>query len=142
MNRYKAALLSGFIASFLVSLILLIKIHFNFYSELHIVQKMHYAHGSWIVFFGWVIHILMGTFLWGAVYVFISPVLRGPFWLKGICFGLVNWLILMLVFLLEHIYLGHFSISLNTALTGLFWQAIYGLIFCFVHQMLPKKRVI
>ena len=45
----------------------------------------------------WVVHFAVGTFLWGPLLAVLSPILPSPFWFKGLAFGMLAWLIMLLV---------------------------------------------
>jgi hypothetical protein len=45
----------------------------------------------------WVVHFAIGTFLWGGLFSALSPILPGPFWLKGVVFGAIAWLLMAVV---------------------------------------------
>jgi len=45
----------------------------------------------------WVGHFALGTFLWGSLFSILSPVLPGPFWFKGVVFGGIAWLFMLVV---------------------------------------------
>ncbi len=45
----------------------------------------------------WVVHFAIGTFLWGPLLAALSPILPGPFWLKGMAFGMIAWLLMAAV---------------------------------------------
>jgi hypothetical protein len=45
----------------------------------------------------WVMHFAVGTFLWGPLLALLSPVLPSPFWFKGVVFGALAWLLMLLV---------------------------------------------
>ena len=45
----------------------------------------------------WVMHFAVGTFLWGPILAILSPVLPSPFWFKGVVFGVLTWLLMILV---------------------------------------------
>ena len=46
---------------------------------------------------GWVMHFAVGTFLWGPLLAVLSPILPSPFWFKGVVFGVLAWLLMLLV---------------------------------------------
>ena len=46
--------------------------------------------------FGWALHFLVGSLVWGAIFPLAYPHLRGPAWLRGLLFGFVAWMIVML----------------------------------------------
>ncbi len=45
----------------------------------------------------WVLHFAVGTFLWGPLMAVLSPILPSPFWFKGVVFGALAWLIMLLI---------------------------------------------
>jgi hypothetical protein len=45
----------------------------------------------------WVMHFAVGTFVWGPILAVLSPVLPSPFWFKGVVFGVLAWLLMILV---------------------------------------------
>jgi len=45
----------------------------------------------------WVMHFAVGTFLWGPLLAVLSPILPSPFWFKGVVFGALAWLLMLLV---------------------------------------------
>jgi hypothetical protein len=46
--------------------------------------------------FGWALHFIIGSLIWGAGFALLQKLLRGPFWLRGLVFGLGAWLVVML----------------------------------------------
>lgn len=132
MNKYMAGFLSGFIATFILSLLMLVKMHYGF---------MQHAGGGVFVFTHWVVQVLLGTFIWGGLFVMLSPALRGRYWVKGIYFGIIAWL-LMALGTLPLVHYGVFSLRLTVdmMMAALMWYVIYGFLLGFVYHMLPKKR--
>ncbi len=45
----------------------------------------------------WVMHFVVGTFLWGPLLAVLSPILPSPFWFKGVVFGAFAWLLMLLI---------------------------------------------
>ncbi len=45
----------------------------------------------------WIVHFAVGTFLWGLPIAVLSPILPSPFWFKGVMFGALAWLLMLLV---------------------------------------------
>jgi hypothetical protein len=44
----------------------------------------------------WVMHFAVGTFLWGPLLAVMSLILPSPFWFKGVVFGALAWLLMVL----------------------------------------------
>ena len=42
-------------------------------------------------------HFGVGTFLWGPILAILSPILPSSFWFKGVVFGALAWLLMVLV---------------------------------------------
>ncbi len=45
----------------------------------------------------WVVHFAIGAFMWGPLLAVLSLTLPSPFWFKGVVFGFLAWLIMLLV---------------------------------------------
>ena len=45
----------------------------------------------------WIAHFAVGTFLWGPLLAILSPALPSPFWFKGVVFGALAWLLMLVV---------------------------------------------
>jgi uncharacterized membrane protein YagU involved in acid resistance len=48
---------------------------------------------------GWGLHFILGTFVWGIAYAFLVPHLPGSAAIKGMIFGALAWVLMMVVFL-------------------------------------------
>jgi hypothetical protein len=47
----------------------------------------------------WFVHFIVGVGLWGVGFAALSPHLPGPHWARGLMFGVLAWLAMMIVFL-------------------------------------------
>jgi hypothetical protein len=45
---------------------------------------------------GWALNFIIGSLVWGASFALLQRIMVGPFWLRGLVFGLVAWLVVML----------------------------------------------
>lgn len=77
----------GIIAGFLATLILS--------SVFHPIVRIASSAGDPSAAVGWLVHFLVGTFLWGASFGALQRILPGPLWLRGIAFGLAAWLVVI-----------------------------------------------
>jgi len=57
------------------------------------------THGTPDPMAGWVVHVVVGTVVWGALYAVLEPVLAGPPLLRGIVFAFGAWLAMMIAVL-------------------------------------------
>lgn len=64
--------------------------------------------------FGWLVHFLVGSLIWGAGFAVLQPYLPGPGWLRGVVFGLAAWLAVMLA-VMPLTYGGFFGLALGVA---------------------------
>src|SRR5687768_15141411 len=73
--NYKNGFLAGLIATVVLSIILLIIDNAGVKSDLVMVHKLGYqlTDVGDLGFFGWVIHLLIGTFIWGGLFVWLAP---------------------------------------------------------------------
>ncbi len=46
--------------------------------------------------FGWMLHFVVGSLVWGASFALLERRLFGPLWLRGLVFGFLAWLVVML----------------------------------------------
>ena len=49
--------------------------------------------------FAWIVHFVVGIVLWGGLFAAFSPHLPGPHWVRGLIYGTLIWLAMMLAFL-------------------------------------------
>jgi hypothetical protein len=77
--------------------------------------------------FGWLLHLLVGSFVWGAAFALVRPLLPGASWLRGLLFGFGAWLIVMLT-VMPLTHAGWFGISLGVTapLVMLAVHLVYG----------------
>ncbi len=46
--------------------------------------------------FGWLLHFMVGSLIWGTGFGLLYRLLPGPTWLRGVLFGVATWLVVML----------------------------------------------
>ena len=46
----------------------------------------------WPLALSWIVQFALGGFVWGALFAIVSPILPGPYWLRGAIFGVIVWL--------------------------------------------------
>jgi hypothetical protein len=46
--------------------------------------------------FGWLLHFMVGSLIWGTGFALLYRLVPGPLWLRGILFGVATWLVVML----------------------------------------------
>jgi len=101
MNVYLRGMIAGFVATVVLSVLMLIKSMMGVMPELNLIQMLAgMAHDIMGLpanpAVGWVSHFLIGTVLWGIVFAMLYKSLpgSGPM-VKGIALGVLAWLVMM-----------------------------------------------
>ena len=140
----KAGLIAGFIATVVLSILMVAKSSMGLMPQLNpiedIVQVAHLLTGMTLPLpFGWIGHFLLGTVVWGIIYAALQASLPGAPIVKGLFFGALAWLAMMIIFtpLAGH---GVFALSLGpqatvaTLVLRLVYGAVLGVVYAKVAQ--------
>jgi uncharacterized membrane protein YagU involved in acid resistance len=128
----KAGLIAGFIATVVLSIFMIAKSSVGLLPQLTPIEDIvHVADrltGMTLPLpFGWIGHFVIGTVVWGIIYVALQASLPGAPVVKGLIFGALAWLAMMIFFmpLAGH---GLFALSLGPPATvaTLVLHLIYG----------------
>ncbi len=140
MNKYLAGFAAGFLATLILALLMALKQHWGLMPGFDVIEDINEFFGSDYVVLGWVVHFILGTFIWGGVFAILLPVLLGPYWLKGLIYGILAWLLMMVGYMpmMEH---GLFAteLGLHVLIASLLLHLIYGLVLGLVYGWLPRK---
>ena len=97
MNNIVKGVIAGFAATVVLSLLMMMKSAMGLMPELDIIAMLSAMMGSGLAM-GWVAHFMIGSIVWGVLFAFLAPKLPGvSFWLKGVYFGIVAWVLMMVV---------------------------------------------
>jgi len=103
MHTYLRAMIAGFIATVVLSILMLLKSMMGMMPGLDVIHMLtgmaHTMMGmpdSPMV--GWILHFMIGTVLWGIGFALLYKPLpgNGPV-AKGMAFGVLAWLLMMLI---------------------------------------------
>lgn len=87
-------ILAGFVATVVLSVLMVMKQAMGLMPELDPIGMISQMLGvSSLV--GWVMHFMIGA-MWGIAFAVTSRMFPGAFWLKGMLFSAVPWLIMMI----------------------------------------------
>ncbi len=137
MNRYVQAMAAGFVATVVLSLLMLIKGAMGVMPTLNpIIMLSGMAHAKMgmpdVPAVGWLAHFVLGTVVWGGLFVLLYNRLPGKnALLKGLSFSVLPWLLMML-FPLPMADAGIFGLKIGmmapvlTLVMHLIWGAILG----------------
>lgn len=137
MSRYIQSMAAAFIATVVLSLLMLVKGTMGVMPTLNpIIMLSGMAHASMgmptIPVVGWLAHFVLGTVVWGMVFVLLYNRLPGKnALLKGLSFSVPVWLLMML-FPLPMVGAGLFGLKIGmmapvlTLVMHLIWGAVLG----------------
>jgi uncharacterized membrane protein YagU involved in acid resistance len=115
----KSGLTAGFAASAAVGALMIIKTQLGILPELNPIGDIVAVVDSYTGLqfppdTGWVGHFIIGAVGWGVIYTWIRTILPGPAVAKGLIFGVLAWLVIMIVFMPVAGH-GFFGLSLGIA---------------------------
>lgn len=95
MQNITAGLVAGFIATVVLSAIMMIKTMMGIMPELDVVDMLAGMMGM-SVLLGWVAHFMIGTLAWGGGFALLYAHIPGDSPVaKGVAFGVAAWLAMM-----------------------------------------------
>lgn len=96
-GNWLKGMVAGFVATIVLSAIMLMKTMMGVMPELNPIKMMSDMVGGPPAV-GWAMHFLIGTVLWGTLFAWLDPSIPGQgHWLKGILFAVGAWLVMMIV---------------------------------------------
>jgi hypothetical protein len=99
MSNSMKGMLSGLVATLVLSGLLLLKSTMDLVPELNLIRLLVNL-GSISVVQAWMDHFIIGVVVWGLLFgVYDSMASRPAHWLKGIIFGVFAWLVMMVLFM-------------------------------------------
>jgi len=137
MNMYLRAMFAGFVATVVLSALMILKSMMGIMPGLDVVHMLSgMAHARMGMpdtpIVGWIIHFMIGTVVWGALFAFLYKYLPGQHPLmKGLAFSLLAWL-LMMVIPMPMAGVGLFGMKMGlmapmmTLVLHLIWGAVFG----------------
>jgi len=137
MSNSMRGMLAGFVATLVLSGLLLLKSTMDLVPELNIIRLL-VSLGSITVVQAWMDHFIVGVVVWGLLFgVYDSLATRPAHWLKGIIFGVFAWLMMMMLFMpaVKAGFFGH-RVGINAALLMLGLHLIYGVVLGTVYGLL------
>ena len=127
MSNSMRGMLAGFVATLVLSGLLLLKSTMDLVPELNIIRLL-VSLGSITVVQAWMDHFIVGVVVWGLLFgVYDSLATRPAHWLKGIIFGVFAWLVMMVVFMpLAKAGIFGFRLGPMAAAVTLAYHLVYG----------------
>jgi uncharacterized membrane protein YagU involved in acid resistance len=139
MNIYLRAMIAGFSATVVLSVLMMMKSAMDIMPQLDIISMLgtmaQNIMGMGGASVGWLAHFLVGTVLWGFLFALLYPNLPGSNAVtKGATFGVLAWLMMMIV-VMPMAGAGFFGVKLGmmapvmTLILHLIWGAVLGFVF-------------
>lgn len=128
----QAGLIAGFIATVVLSILMIAKSSMGLTPQLNpigdIVRVADQLTGMTLPLpFGWIGHFVLGTIVWGIVYAALQASLPGAPAVKGLIFGALAWLAMMIIFMpLAGDGLFALSLGFQATVATLVLHLIYG----------------
>ncbi len=99
-----SGLTAGFAASAVIGILMIIKSRLGILPELNPIADIvaiadRYTGLQFPPDLGWVGHFFIGTVVWGLLFAWLRKSLPGAAIVKGLIFGLLAWLVMMIVFM-------------------------------------------
>lgn len=115
MDKIGKGIVAGFLATFALSVVL---------DPMAMIAR---TTGLLSPTLGWTLHFLIGSVIWGAGFALVHDLLRGPSWVRGIAFGLVSWVVVVVAIIpLTRLALFGAELSLAASVAMLLVHMIYG----------------
>lgn len=141
-------LFAGLVATGAVSALMLVNARFGVVTQPDTIRILGEISGTYLGLgsgpaTGWMLHVLIGTLLWGTLFALLAARLPfGGFWAKGLVFGVLAWLLMMLVVMpLGGAGWFALNVGVGAAITQLVLHLAYGLGLGLVYGWLPHRDI-
>jgi hypothetical protein len=127
MSNSMKGMIAGFVATLVLSALLLLKSTMNLVPDLNIIRLLTNL-GSIGTVAAWMDHFIVGVVMWGLLFgAYDAMATRPAHWLKGIIFGVFAWLLMMVIFM-PLAKAGFFGMKLGpmAAVVTLMYHLVYG----------------
>jgi hypothetical protein len=112
MTNISSGLLAGFVATVVLSVLMAGKTMMGVMPEMDVIAMLSGMMGAPLAA-GWIAHFVIGTVVWGAGFSILYDMIPGGSAIqKGIVFGVVDWL-LMMILIMPMAGAGLFGMSLG-----------------------------
>ena len=129
----KAGIISGFVATVVLSIIMVVKTKMGVMPELNAIKMLAGMMGAPLSM-GWIAHFMIGTFVWGILFALLVNKLPGSVLISAILFSIGAWL-MMMVGPMPMADEGLFGLNLGmmaplaTLMLHIIWGVVLGLVY-------------
>ena len=137
----KAGMMSGFVATIALSIIMVVKTKMGVMPELNAIKMLAGMMGAPLSM-GWVAHFMIGTLVWGILFSLLVNKLPGNVLISAIVFAIGTWLIMM-VGPMPMAGEGLFGLNLGmmAPVATLMLHIIWGVVLGLVYKRLATQKV-
>ncbi len=136
----KAGLLSGFIATIVLSVLMVMKAKMGVMPDLNAIKMLAgMMHGPMLM--GWVAHFMIGTVVWGLLFAALVNKLPGGVMSSAIIFSIGAWLLMMIGPMpMAGAGLFGLNIGMMAPVATLMLHLIWGVVLGFSYQRLSQNQ--
>ena len=118
---------AGFVATVVLSVLMLMKNAMGLMPDLDVIKMLSQMMGNSGPAMAWLAHFVIGSVIWGSLFAWLSPLLPGPQWLRGVVFATGAWLMMMIA-IMPMAGAGAFGLSLGiiSPIATLMLHWVYG----------------
>ena len=121
-------ILAGFIATITLSLVMIIKQAIGFIPELNPIHIITQMINTQVPILGWIGHFFIGPILWGILFSFLSPLLPGAHWFRGVIFSTGAWLVMIIIMPMAGTNLYNLTMDMMAPIAALMMHWIFGIV--------------
>lgn len=140
MNKYIVGIIAGLLGTIVITLLMMLKARYGLLPELDVISDFNKFIGDESKIAGWVIHFGIGA-VWGFIFAVITGILPGVYWVKGVIFGILAWLLMMVTFMP---IMGHGLFALDQGhmvmVAALVIHIIFGLVLGLTYGFLSESK--
>ncbi len=135
----KAGVISGFIATVVLSIVMVMKAKMGVMPELNAIKMLAGMMGAPLIM-GWVAHFMIGTVVWGVLFAALVNKLPGGIMASAISFSVLAW-IMMMIGPMPMAGAGLFGMNLGmmAPIATLMLHIIWGVVLGLSYQRLTAK---
>jgi hypothetical protein len=89
---------AGLIATIVITIAMLAQQASGIAPDFNLIELLKQAATGPDTVFAWIVHFVLGI-AFGGLFAAFSPHVPGPHWLRGLLFGVLVWLVMMIAFL-------------------------------------------
>ena len=142
MQNISAGLLAGFVATVVLSALMLMKSAMGIMPDLDIIQMLAAMTGGSVVV-AWIMHFMIGTLAWGGGFALLYALIPGSGAVqKGVVLGIAAWLMMMIVVMpLAGAGLFGLGLGIMAPVMTLMLHIIFGAVLGLVYQSRSSQAV-